>query len=40
VTTKMFDRLDDGVTFHPGHGKNSTIGTERPSLPEWRACDW
>jgi hypothetical protein len=21
VTTKLFDRLDDGVTFYPGHGK-------------------
>jgi glyoxylase-like metal-dependent hydrolase (beta-lactamase superfamily II) len=40
VTTKLFDRLDDFVTFYPGHGKNSTIGTERPSLPEWRARGW
>jgi glyoxylase-like metal-dependent hydrolase (beta-lactamase superfamily II) len=40
VTTKLFDRLDDGVTFYPGHGKNSTIGTERPSLPEWRTRGW
>ena len=40
VTTKLFDRLDDGVTFYPGHGKNSTIGAERPSLPEWRARGW
>jgi glyoxylase-like metal-dependent hydrolase (beta-lactamase superfamily II) len=40
VTTKLFDRLDDGVTFYPGHGKNSTIGTERPSLDEWRARGW
>ena len=40
VTTKLFDRLDDGVMFYPGHGANSTIGTERPSLPEWRARGW
>lgn len=39
VTTKLFDRLDDGVTFDPGHG-NSTIGAERPSLPEWRTRGW
>jgi glyoxylase-like metal-dependent hydrolase (beta-lactamase superfamily II) len=40
VTTKLFDRLNDGVTFYPGHGKNSTIGAERPSLDEWRARGW
>ena len=40
VTTKLFDQLDDGVTFYPGHGKNSTIGAERPSLLEWRARGW
>jgi glyoxylase-like metal-dependent hydrolase (beta-lactamase superfamily II) len=40
VTTKLFDRLDDGVTFYPGHGKNSTIGAERPSLGEWRRRGW
>ncbi|WP_433217227.1 MBL fold metallo-hydrolase [Dactylosporangium sp. CS-047395] len=40
VTTKLFDVLPDGVTFYPGHGKNSTIGTERPSLDEWRARGW
>ncbi|WP_432836772.1 MBL fold metallo-hydrolase [Dactylosporangium sp. CA-092794] len=40
VTTKLFDRLPDEVTFYPGHGKNSTIGTERPSLPEWRQRGW
>jgi glyoxylase-like metal-dependent hydrolase (beta-lactamase superfamily II) len=40
VTTKLFDRLDDGVTFYPGHGTTSTIGAERPSLPEWRARGW
>jgi hypothetical protein len=26
--------------FYPGHGKDSTLGTERPSLPEWRARGW
>ncbi|HTJ36045.1 MAG TPA: MBL fold metallo-hydrolase [Dactylosporangium sp.] len=40
VTTKIFDRLPDDVTFYPGHGRNSTLGTERPSIPEWRARGW
>ncbi|MBQ1066498.1 MBL fold metallo-hydrolase, partial [Micromonospora sp. D75] len=24
----------------PGHGKDSTIGAERPALPQWRARGW
>ncbi|MFG2037133.1 MBL fold metallo-hydrolase [Dactylosporangium sp. NPDC048998] len=40
VTTKLFDRLPDEVTFYPGHGKNSTLGAERPSLPQWRERGW
>jgi glyoxylase-like metal-dependent hydrolase (beta-lactamase superfamily II) len=40
VETKLFDRLPDETWFYPGHGKDSTLGTERPSLPEWRARGW
>jgi glyoxylase-like metal-dependent hydrolase (beta-lactamase superfamily II) len=40
VTTKIFDRLPDGTWFYPGHGDDSTLGRERPSLPEWRARGW
>ena len=40
VTTKLFDRYPDDTVFHPGHGKDSTLGAERPSLPEWRARGW
>jgi glyoxylase-like metal-dependent hydrolase (beta-lactamase superfamily II) len=40
VSTKIFDRLPDDTWFYPGHGKDSTLGTERPSLPEWRARGW
>jgi glyoxylase-like metal-dependent hydrolase (beta-lactamase superfamily II) len=32
--------LDDETVFHPGHGLDSTIGTERPSLPDWAARGW
>jgi glyoxylase-like metal-dependent hydrolase (beta-lactamase superfamily II) len=37
---KVFGRLPDETWFYPGHGDDSTLGTERPSLPEWRARGW
>jgi glyoxylase-like metal-dependent hydrolase (beta-lactamase superfamily II) len=40
VTTKLFDRLPDETIVHPGHGKPTSIGRERPSLPEWRRRGW
>ena len=40
VSRKIFDRLADDTWFYPGHGKDSTLGAERPSLPEWRARGW
>ena len=40
VERKIFDRLPDDTWFYPGHGADSTLGTERPSLPEWRARGW
>ena len=40
VEKKVFDRLPDETWFYPGHGKDSTLGAERPSLPEWRARGW
>lgn len=40
VETKVFQRLPDETWFYPGHGNDSTIGAERPSLPEWRARGW
>ncbi|MGX5657154.1 MBL fold metallo-hydrolase [Geodermatophilus nigrescens] len=32
--------LPDDTWFYPGHGKDSTIGNERPQLAEWRARGW
>jgi glyoxylase-like metal-dependent hydrolase (beta-lactamase superfamily II) len=32
--------LPDDTVINPGHGKPSTIGTEKPSLPEWKARGW
>jgi glyoxylase-like metal-dependent hydrolase (beta-lactamase superfamily II) len=40
VQHKIFDRLPDETWFYPGHGKDSTLGAERVSLPEWRARGW
>jgi glyoxylase-like metal-dependent hydrolase (beta-lactamase superfamily II) len=40
VTTKIFDRLPDDTWFYPGHGGDSTLGAERPSLPEWAERRW
>ncbi|WP_020518750.1 MBL fold metallo-hydrolase [Catelliglobosispora koreensis] len=40
VETKIFGRLPDETWVYPGHGKDTTLGAERPSLPEWRARGW
>jgi glyoxylase-like metal-dependent hydrolase (beta-lactamase superfamily II) len=40
VEERIFDVLPDGTWVYPGHGKDTTLGTERPQLPEWRARGW
>ncbi|WBB80112.1 MBL fold metallo-hydrolase [Micromonospora sp. WMMD882] len=40
VEGKLFDRLPDETWFYPGHGKDSTLGAERPALPQWRTRGW
>ena len=40
VEHKLFDRLPGDTWFYPGHGKDSTLGAERPHLSEWRARGW
>jgi glyoxylase-like metal-dependent hydrolase (beta-lactamase superfamily II) len=40
VTQKLFDRLPDETWVYPGHGDDTTLGTERPALSEWRARGW
>jgi glyoxylase-like metal-dependent hydrolase (beta-lactamase superfamily II) len=37
---KIFGRLPDDAWFYPGHGNDSTLGKERPAIPEWRARGW
>lgn len=40
VSSKLFDRLPDETWVYPGHGKDTTLGAERPHLPEWEARGW
>jgi glyoxylase-like metal-dependent hydrolase (beta-lactamase superfamily II) len=40
LETKVFGRLPDDTWFYPGHGRDSTLGKERPAIPEWRARGW
>lgn len=40
VERKLFDRLTDETWVYPGHGKDTTLGDERPNVPEWRARGW
>ncbi|MFT7838049.1 MBL fold metallo-hydrolase [Saccharothrix sp. BKS2] len=40
VTSRVFDVLPDETWFYPGHGDDSTLGSERPHLDEWRSRGW
>jgi glyoxylase-like metal-dependent hydrolase (beta-lactamase superfamily II) len=40
VERRVFDVLPDETWFYPGHGKDSTLGAERPHLAEWRERGW
>lgn len=40
VVEKLFDRLPDETWVYPGHGKDTTLGAERPHLQEWRERGW
>lgn len=39
VETKLF-AFPDSTWVYPGHGSDTTLGAERPSLPEWRRRGW
>lgn len=39
IETKLFDLPDETVVY-PGHGKDTTIGAERPHLQEWKERGW
>lgn len=40
VQQRVFDQLPDETVVHPGHGEHTTLGAERPQLPQWRARGW
>ena len=40
VEHRLFDVLPDDTWVYPGHGADTTIGAERPSLATWRARGW
>jgi glyoxylase-like metal-dependent hydrolase (beta-lactamase superfamily II) len=37
---RVFGPLPDGTWVYPGHGKDTTLGVERPQIPQWRARGW
>jgi len=37
---RVFGELPDGTWVYPGHGQDTTLGAERPHVPEWRARGW
>jgi glyoxylase-like metal-dependent hydrolase (beta-lactamase superfamily II) len=40
VTSQVFDVFADQTVVYPGHGDDTTLGTERPHLDEWRERGW
>ncbi|MEU1280589.1 MBL fold metallo-hydrolase [Streptomyces sp. NPDC005805] len=40
VEEKLFGPLADETWVYPGHGRDTTLGAERPHLAEWRARGW
>ena len=37
---RIFAELPDGTWVYPGHGGDTSLGVERPHVPEWRARGW
>jgi len=40
VSSRVFDVFSDQTVVYPGHGDDTTLGTERPHLGEWRERGW
>lgn len=40
VEERLFAVYPDETWVYPGHGKDTTLGAERPALPEWRERGW
>ena len=40
VTERVFARFPEEAVVLPGHGDNTTLGAQRPHLPQWRERGW
>lgn len=40
VSARLFGKYPDEALVYPGHGGFTTLGDERPQLPEWRERGW
>jgi glyoxylase-like metal-dependent hydrolase (beta-lactamase superfamily II) len=40
LEARIFSSLGDETWIYPGHGKDTTLGAERPHLGEWRERGW
>jgi len=40
LEAKVFGALPDETWVYPGHGRDTTLGAERSSIPKWRARGW
>ena len=40
MTSRVFDVYGDATVVYPGHGDDTTLGAERPSLEEWSQRGW
>ena len=40
LESRVFGELPDDTWVYPGHGDDTTLGTERPHLDEWRDRGW
>lgn len=40
LESRVFGIYSDDTVVYPGHGDDTTLGTERPHLAEWRARGW
>jgi glyoxylase-like metal-dependent hydrolase (beta-lactamase superfamily II) len=40
VTSRVFDVYADSTVVYPGHGDDTTLGAQRPSVNQWRERGW
>lgn len=40
VESRIFNVFDDSAWVYPGHGADTTIGSERPNVMSWRERGW